>query len=125
MASTFAPKDPISVFAPAGFCGFGRLPTGADGACMFETIVPGAVREEQGRKEAPHINVCLFARGLLRQGLHTDLFRGDPALEFGRPCWLSLPQERRGTLLAQPIGAGEWTFDIRLQGDAETVFFDL
>jgi protocatechuate 3,4-dioxygenase alpha subunit len=118
------PQDPIQVLAPSGFCGFGRLPTGADGACVFETILPGAVRDAQGRTEAPHINVCLFARGLLRQVYTRIYFEGDPALESDAVLAF-VPQARRQTLLAQPIGPGEWTFDIRLQGDDETVFFDL
>ena len=118
------PQDPMNVLAPTGFCGFGRLPTGADGACVFETILPGAVRDAQGRTEAPHINVCLFARGLLRQVYTRIYFEGDPALESDAVLAF-VPRERRQTLLAQPIGAGEWTFDIRLQGDGETVFFDL
>ena len=128
------PADPKDVLEPQGFCGFGRLPTGTDGACVFETIRPGAVFDAQGRPQAPHINVCLLARGLLRQIYTRIYFEGDPALESDAVLAL-VPEERRQTLLARverrptflarPGGPGEWVFDIRLQGDAETVFFDL
>src|SRR5262245_33022381 len=61
------PSEPADVSSPSGFCGFGRLATGADGSCTFETIRPGRVPAEHGVLQASHINVCLFARGLLRQ----------------------------------------------------------
>ena len=118
------PADPKDVLSPKGFCGFGRLPTGADGACVFETIRPGAERDAQGRPQAPHINVCLLARGLLRQIYTRIYFAGDPALAADAVLAL-VPEGRRRTLLAQPGGPGDWVFDIRFQGDAETVFFDL
>jgi len=118
------PEHSKDVMAPAGFCGFGRLPTGADGTCIFETIRPGRVRDAQGALQASHINVCVLARGLLRQIYTRIYFEGDPAL--GSDAVLALvPEARRQTLLARPGSAGEWAFDIRLQGDAETVFFDL
>jgi protocatechuate 3,4-dioxygenase, alpha subunit len=117
-------QDPKDVLRPTGFCGFGRLPTGVDGACVFETIRPGAERDAQGRTQASHINVCLLARGLLRQIYTRVYFAGDP--DLGSDAVLALvPEERRPSLVAQPIGPGEWGFDLRLQGDAETVFFDL
>lgn len=100
---------------------FGRLPTTADGSCEFETMRPRASQDEV----APHINVCLFARGLLRQ-LHTRIyFEGDAALTSD-PVMALVPEERRPTLMARPdpAAANAWTFDIRLQGSDETVFFD-
>jgi protocatechuate 3,4-dioxygenase alpha subunit len=94
--------------------GFGRMATGEDGTCEFETV------------RAPHINVCLFARGLLRH-LHTRIyFAGDPGL--GDDAVLALvPDDRRATLIASPdaLRAGRWVFDLRLQGSGETVFFDV
>ena len=63
----------------ADFAGFGRLETGQDGACIFETVKPGRVAGPDGRLQAPHINVVVFARGLLIH-LHTRVyFAGDPA----------------------------------------------
>jgi len=108
------------------FSGFGRLPTGADGTCEFQTVRPGRTRTGEDRPQAPHINVCLFARGLLRH-VHTRVyFEGDPALT-GDPVMAMVPAERRRTLLARPDPSdeGRWLFDLRLQGDDETVFFDL
>ena len=118
------PQDLEDVLTPTGFCGFGRLPTGPDGACVFETIRPGAERDAQGRTQAPHINVCLLARGLLRQIYTRIYFAGDPDLASD-VVLAHVPEGRRPTLLAQPGGPGAWAFDLRLQGDAETVFFDL
>lgn len=101
---------------------FARLPTRADGTCELETAAPARTPDGQ----APHLNVCLFARGLLRQ-LHTRIyFAGDPALESDAVLSL-VPQPRRATLLARPdpAAAGRWLFDVRLQEPHETVFFDL
>jgi protocatechuate 3,4-dioxygenase alpha subunit len=92
---------------------FGRMPTDEDGTCVFETI------------RSPHVFVCLFARGLLRH-LHTRIyFAGDPALDRD-PVLALVPHDRRHTLLAKPDRADErrWTFDLRLQGVGETVFFN-
>ena len=111
--------------ASTSFTGFGRLPTGADGCCVFRTIKPGAV-QSAGGEQAPHINVCLLARGLLRQIYTRIYFKDDPAL--GGDALLALvPEERRATLIAEPSAteAGVWNFVIRMQGSGETVFFDL
>ena len=118
------PEHPKDVMTPAGFCGFGRLPTAADGTCVFATIRPGRVPDVTGALQASHINVCLLARGLLRQIYTRIYFEGDPAL--GSDAVLALvPEARRPTLVAKPGGTGEWAFEIHLQGDRETVFFDL
>jgi protocatechuate 3,4-dioxygenase, alpha subunit len=120
-----ASASPPAAGGPSGFSGFGRLPTAEDGTCEFETIRPGRVPDGGGGVQASHINVCIFGRGLLRQ-LHTRVyFEGDPAL--GHDAVLALvPEPRRGTLLARPDPqrSGLWLFDVRLQGDDETVFFD-
>ena len=108
-----------------GFHGFGRLPTGGDGVCVFHTIRPGPVRNG-ATAQAAHINICLLARGLLRQIYTRVYFAGDPALGAD-PVLARVPSERRQTLLAQPApeGPAVWEFVIRLQGQDETVFFDL
>jgi protocatechuate 3,4-dioxygenase alpha subunit len=108
------------------FSGFGRLPTGEDGTCVFETIRPGRVTDTRGAVQAPHVNVCLFMRGLLRHIYTRIYFAGDPAVEAD-PMLALVPIDRRNTLMAAPVPADPnlWSFDIRLQGDAETVFFDL
>ncbi len=112
--------------AATEFCGFGRLETDQKGCCTFETVKPGRVAGVDGRLQAPHINVIVFARGLLRH-LHTRVyFAGEPANRED-PVLALVPEERRPTLLAHP-GEDEpatWRFDLRLQGDGETVFFDV
>lgn len=113
----WAPRD--------SFSGFGRLGTTSDGWCTFETIRPGAFADTTHGQQAPHINVCLFARGLLRHVYTRIYFAGDARL--GTDPVLSLvPDDRRSTLLAQPgPDASTWEFIVHLQGDRETVFFEL
>jgi protocatechuate 3,4-dioxygenase alpha subunit len=120
-----AGQYPSAADPSAAFTGFGRLPTGTDGCCLFRTVKPGAVPAE-GTAQAAHINVCLLARGLLRQIYTRIYFHGDPALTTD-PILALVPEERRATLIAEPDRAqpGAWTFVIRMQGSEETVFFDL
>jgi protocatechuate 3,4-dioxygenase, alpha subunit len=106
---------------PGGESAFGRLATGEDGTCEFDTVRPC---DPPGG--AAHVNICLFARGLLRQ-VHTRLyFAGDPRLA-GDPVLALVPADRRATLLASPDPANpdRWLFHVRLQGAGETVFFDV
>jgi len=108
------------------FTGFGRLPTDADGQCTFETIRPGHVPDAEGRLQAAHVNVRLFMRGLLRH-IHTRAYFPDDARLAEDPVMALVPADRRATLFVRP-GAGTpglWAFDVHLQGDQETVFFDL
>jgi len=120
-----AGRYPDATAAPPSFSGFGRLPTGPSGCCVFQTVRPGIVRTG-GTEQAPHINVCFLSRGLLRQIYTRIYFKDDPALAAD-PVLSIVPAERRHTLLAQPSGIEPdlWDFVIRLQGDDETVFFDL
>ncbi len=116
-------------YAPAGdpcFTGFGRLETDQEGWCTFETVKPGRVPDEKGSLQAPHINVTLFARGLLKHLFTRVYFAGDPA-NAGDAVLALVPENRRETLLAWPVEGqpGTWRLDIRLQGQQETVFFDL
>jgi protocatechuate 3,4-dioxygenase alpha subunit len=108
------------------FRGFGRLGTDADGRCTFETIRPGRAPGDRGALDAPHINLCLFMRGLLRHVYTRAYFAGDPQLATD-PTLALVPEDRRKTLLAQPAADSttDWTFVVRLQGADETVFFDL
>lgn len=101
---------------------FGRMPTDAAGSCEFATVRP----RQRSDGAASHVNVCLFARGLLRQ-LHTRIyFEADDDLASDRVLAL-VPEERRGTLLARRVEPGQavWSFTIHLQGSDETVFFDV
>lgn len=105
------------------FRGWGRRSTGKDGWSEFETIRPGVTTAADSRQQAPHINVCLFARGMLRHVFTRFYFDGDPMLA-NDPVLLLVPEARRQTLIARQAD-GAWTFVIRLQGAGETVFFDL
>lgn len=104
---------------------FGRMPTGEDGTCSFETVRPPSSPTNTAGPRAPFVSLCLFARGLLRH-LHTRIyFAGDPAID-GDPVLVLVPEHRRATLLAHPDATrgGVWVFELRLQGEGETVFFD-
>jgi protocatechuate 3,4-dioxygenase alpha subunit len=102
---------------------WGRASTDATGWCAFETFRPEPGVAEDGRVVAAHINICVFARGLLRHVFTRCYFSGDPALTAD-PVLELVPPARRETLVARPGDAG-WTFQIRMQGPDETVFFDL
>jgi protocatechuate 3,4-dioxygenase alpha subunit len=113
--------DPHARECDPNFSGFGRLETNANGECVFATIKPGAVG-----KQAPHINVIVLARGLLKQLYTRVYFAGDPANDTD-PVLALVPEERRDTLLATRVDdpRNTWAFEIRLQGERETVFFDV
>jgi len=102
--------------------GFGRCRTDSEGAFSFVTVKPGATPAPDGRMQAPHVNVTVFARGLLRHLVtrmyfpdETDANATDPVLNLVEPT-------RRETLIAKNCG-GVLHFDVRLQGEQETVFF--
>jgi len=120
------PADTQEQPADPAFSGFGRLATDAAGVCAFDTIYPGPVPDGRGGCQAPHINVSVFARGLLARLCTRVYFAGDPALA-GDPVLALVPEERRHTLIAQPDPAhrSQWNLDLHLQGEAETVFFDI
>jgi protocatechuate 3,4-dioxygenase alpha subunit len=95
---------------------WGRCGTNADGAFEFVTDKPAA---KEGA--APAIDVLVFARGLLRH-LATRLYFPDEAANDGDPLLASLEPDERETLVARPDGDA-LRFDIRLQGERQTVFF--
>lgn len=107
-------------------CAFARLPTDNDGTCRFETVRPAVSDAAAGVTAASHVNVCVFARGLLRHLQTRIYFRGDPRLSLD-PVLALIPEDRRQTLFAVPDGtaADHWRFNLRLQGPDETVFFDV
>ena len=109
------------------FKGFGRSATDKDGVYSFDTIKPGAVPGPNGTLQAPHIVFCIFSRGMLRQ-IYTRLYFPDEAANAGDPILGLVPAERRATLIAHKETRGTETvyrFDIRVQGEDETVFFDI
>jgi protocatechuate 3,4-dioxygenase alpha subunit len=108
------------------FRGFGRAATEQDGTCEFQTIKPGRVPDPNGNAQAPHLNVSIFARGLLKRLTTRVYFADDPANPEDFILNL-VPHERRGTLMArrQTSSPGLWTFELRLGSENETVFFDV
>jgi protocatechuate 3,4-dioxygenase alpha subunit len=113
-----------TVAAPTGFRGFGRSATGADGEWAIRTVKPGVVPSADGRPEAPHLDVSVFARGLLDRVVTRLYFSDEADANDSDPVLCTVPEHRRGTLVAQRTDDG-YHFDVRLQGDGETVFFDL
>jgi protocatechuate 3,4-dioxygenase, alpha subunit len=100
---------------------FARLCTNADGVSIFDTVKPGRVE-----LQAPHLNVMIFARGLLKQ-LYTRIYFDGESSNASDPILALVPEHRRGTLMAHPStdDRGVWNFDIRLSAECETVFFDI
>lgn len=115
-----------SQVAAHGFRGFGRMGTGTlpGNAFAFRTIKPGATADGQ----APHVDIILTMRGLLNHLFTRLYFDDEVAANAADPVLGSVPPERRATLIArreaQP-GAVLYHFDIRMQGESETVFFDV
>ncbi|MBW9113294.1 protocatechuate 3,4-dioxygenase subunit alpha [Rhizobium cauense] len=112
--------------ADPNFTGWGRCPTRADdGVFSFETIKPGRVPFKDGRRMAPHITFWIVARGI-NIGLHTRMyFPEEVEANSADPLLLRIEhRERVDTLIAAREGQ-TYTFDIRLQGDRETVFLDI
>lgn len=101
------------------FTGWGRIQTDANGHWYARTLRPGA----RGQS-APYISVCVFARGLLVH-LYTRVYLpGDDAVLAADPLLSRLEDGRRDTLIAVAEAAGTYRFDIRLQGEGETVFLE-
>ncbi|MEO8938174.1 MAG: protocatechuate 3,4-dioxygenase subunit alpha [Burkholderiaceae bacterium] len=105
--------------------GFGRLPTEPEGRFRFTTVKPGRVPAPDGSLQAPHLIVAFFARGLLKH-LSTRLYFADEAEANAEDFVLrSVPEARRGTLVAERVADDLYRWTLRLQGaaDDETVFF--
>ncbi len=117
------PLDPRAG-ANSLFKGFGRTPTTPDGDFAFTTIKPGGVPGLNGATQAPHLSVSIFARGFLNR-LHTRIYFADDTANAADPVLALVPADTRETLIAtkEPGDAATYRFDIRVQGDRETVFF--
>ena len=89
------------------------------------TLKPGMLPFGDGRVEAPHIDVSVFARGMLDRCVTRIYFPDEAALNGADPVLAAVPAGRRPTLVAVPLADGLLEFDIHVQGDRETVFFDL
>jgi protocatechuate 3,4-dioxygenase alpha subunit len=111
----------------ASFKGFGRVGTDAGGSFSFDTIKPGQVPDPDGKMQSPHILMAVYARGMLRQS-YTRIYFADEAANAEDPILALVPAERRATLIARRTvkdGHTVYTFDIHMQGDQETVFFEV
>jgi protocatechuate 3,4-dioxygenase alpha subunit len=118
--------DPQNKILDPAFRGFGRMATSEDGSCVFETIKPGRVPGLRNTLQAPHLNVSVFARGILKRLATRIYFSGDAA-NAEDPVLALVPANRRATLMARSDGEhpGNWKFDVHLCGERETVFFDV
>ncbi len=108
------------------FTGFGRTEVDSNGFFAFTTVKPGVVPGPDGSTQAPHLNVGIFARGLLKRLFTRAYFEGQ-ATNATDPILALVPEARRDTLVAthrDRAGEAVYTFNIRLQGEGETVFFD-
>jgi len=109
-----AGAPPGSTPGAANPSGFGRVETAKDGSFRIETSLPGG--------EIPCIDVMIFARGLLK-ALRTRVYLADAERVRADPWVNSLDPSRLQTLVAAKSGDGQYRWDIRLQGEGETVFF--
>jgi protocatechuate 3,4-dioxygenase, alpha subunit len=106
-----------------GFRGFARCGAeDGDGSFEVVTVKPGRVPGPGGSLQAPHVDVSVFARGMLHRCVTRIYFADEPAANEADPVLRQVPADRRHTLMAQPADSG-YKFDIRLQGPGETVFF--
>jgi protocatechuate 3,4-dioxygenase, alpha subunit len=120
------PKDKRAM-PNSKFRGFGRCGTDANGDYAFDTIKPGSVPDSDGKPQAPHILLAIFARGMLLHNYSRIYLDGEVA-NATDPVLALVPSERRDTLIARRArGSGSvvYRFDIYLQGDNETVFFEI
>ena len=118
-----APRGPVP-----GFRGFGRCATSADGSYRIMTLKPGALPSPGGGTEAPHLDVSVLARGLLDRVVTRIYFPDEAQANTADPVLASIADPARAaTLVAKPEPGvpGHLRFDIHLQGDHETVFFDV
>jgi protocatechuate 3,4-dioxygenase, alpha subunit len=126
------PDDPRGPSARyRSFRGFGRCPTAPDGSYRIVTLKPGPLPAPDGGTEAPHLDVSVFARGLLDRLVTRLYFPDETEANAADPVLSLIPErDRRETLIAvaEPGvdgSAGVLRFDVRIQGDGETVFFDV
>jgi protocatechuate 3,4-dioxygenase alpha subunit len=116
--------DGVLEFWHSHLTALGRSLTAPDGSFAVTVSRPRALPEPSGQPQAPHLAVRVLGRGILTQ-YYTRLYFPDDALTGTDPILALVPEARRQTLIATPLSAGEYRFDIVVQGAGETVFFDL
>ena len=114
------PEDPRHDAVDPAFAGYGRVSTGVAGTFTFHTIRPGLVSR---RDQAPHVLVSVLARGIMNR-CWTRLYFEEEDLNRTDPILAMVPADRRDTLLSRKLADGRYRFDIVLQGERETVFFE-
>jgi protocatechuate 3,4-dioxygenase alpha subunit len=117
------PEDRRNLPLDAGFEGYGRASTDTSGTAHFGTVKPGRVPWPAGGMQAPHVNISIFARGVLNRLATRLYFEGEPA-NAEDPVLKMLPADRRVTLMAKCNGTA-WHLPVYLGGAKETVFFDV
>jgi protocatechuate 3,4-dioxygenase, alpha subunit len=117
------PDDPRGAAVYPGFRNFGRVATDDDGRFWLRTLVPGCLPAEDGATQAPHLDVTVFARGLLKHLVTRMYFPQHDEANSADPVLRMLPEDDRALLTAVADGPDRFRFDIRLRGDGETPFF--
>jgi protocatechuate 3,4-dioxygenase alpha subunit len=117
------PDDPRGRQRYAGFRGFGRCPTDADGRFTIRTLKPGPLPAGDDGTEAPHLDLSVFARGLLNRVVTRLYFPDEAEANAADPVLRELRAEDACALIAVPQVDGTLRFDIHLQGPHETPFF--
>ena len=116
-------RFPQSIDTNGAFRGFGRSLTNPQGAWEIVTLKPAPLPTADGRTEAPHLDVCVFARGLLHRLMTRIYFADEAEANAADPILSGLPDDAaRTTLVAQAVDGG-YRIDLHLQGPHETVFF--
>jgi protocatechuate 3,4-dioxygenase alpha subunit len=118
--------DAAGDFGPASdgdWLGFGRILTTGEGRFALTTVKPGPLTTNDGATEAPHLTVSVFARGLLQRVITRIYFPDEEVANDMDPVLQTITPERRPTLLARTTD-GALAFDVHLQGENETVFFN-
>ena len=118
----FAHPDDPSGSTRSGFRGFGRCPTDAEGRWAVRTVRPGPLAAPDGGVEAPHLNVSVFARGLLDRLVTRIYFPDEPDANAADPVLTSIPDRAARARLVAAADGDQLRFDIHLQGDKETPF---
>ena len=117
--------DGAGRFDAAGFRGFARCPTDGDGQYAITTVKPGILRGADGATLAPHLAVSVFARGLLKRLVTRVYFPDEVAANGADPVLARVADPRARATLIAVREPGGYRFDVCLQGEAQTVFFEL
>jgi protocatechuate 3,4-dioxygenase alpha subunit len=118
------PEDMQDKPIDPGFRGYGRVATDPNGKFRFTTIKPGPVSDAANKTQAPHIEISIFMRGLLKQLVSRIYFPGDSENAID-PILNLVDPARRETLIAHAESNNCFRWDVILQGKDETVFFDI